>query len=64
MKLDYKDLTGTATIKLEWKHVSDAATFTVIPSERLANRSVPPPPPSPSSELFCLSEKVHFYVKL
>ena len=63
MKLDYKDLTGTATIKLEWKHASDAATFTVIPSERLANRSVPPPLP-PSSQLFYFFEKVYFDVKL
>jgi len=37
VKLDFKDHTSTATIKLEWKHLLDATAFTVIPSERLAS---------------------------
>ena len=41
VKLDFKDHISTATIKLEWKHLSDTANaFAVIPSGRLANRSV------------------------
>ena len=41
VKLDFKDHTSTATIKLEWKHAQDAVAFTVIPSGRLAHRLVP-----------------------
>lgn len=40
VKLDFKDLVGAASIKLEWKHAQDAAAFTVIPSGRLAHRFV------------------------
>lgn len=42
VKLDFKDHTSTATIKLEWKHSLDATAFTAIPSERLASRCASP----------------------
>jgi hypothetical protein len=41
VKLDYKDLAATATIELKWKHLLDSSdAYVVIPSQRLANRSV------------------------